>query len=171
MSLYNLFEHAATVTAIPFAIIGFGVTIWQTIKARTAAEAARDAANSAKVQVSRSNLLLLIPQLQKAEEELERAVTGDSTSAVIYWLGIWRWHGSQLRGYLSITLPSDRKILKLLQSSLTVAGATKNQLVGPDAHELAKETKAVRDAIVLVTTELGALAASQSSEIGDSSHG
>jgi hypothetical protein len=168
---YDLVEHAATITAIPLALAGFGATIWQTTRARKAAEAASAAATSAKVQMSRANLLLLIPQLQKAEEELERAVTERSLSASIYWLSAWRWQAGLLRAYLSITAPSDRKVLKLIQSSLTIAGSTKNGLVGNISADLIKDTLAVRDAIVLVTTELGALAATQSSEVGDGANG
>jgi hypothetical protein len=171
MTFYNLVEHAATITAIPFALGGFGATIWQTWKARKAAEAANDAATSAKVHMSRANLLLLIPQLQKAEEELERAVTEQSLATVIYWLGAWRWQASQLRAYLSMTASGDRKVLKLIQNSLATAGNTKTRLVGNSAADLIKETIGVRDAIALVTTELGALAASQSSEVGDGANG
>ena len=74
-------------------------------------------------------------------------------------------------GHISITAPSDRRIFKLIQSSLTIAGSTKTNLVGNVSADLVKDTLAVRDAIVLVTTELGALAASQSSDVGDGANG
>ncbi|GAA2738851.1 hypothetical protein [Actinocorallia aurantiaca] len=165
MSLYDLVDRITTVTTIPFTFIGFSIAIWQIVKSRRAAEAAQRAAISTQKRLARSGLLVLIPQLQRAEEELEKAIAQNSKEFAIVWLTTWRWQAGQLRGHLKIASPADRKLLKLIQESVTSAAIAKNELVGSSANNLVTKTKKVREAIAGVTNELGSLMALQGMEI------
>lgn len=170
MSVNDAVTLAAAYTAIPFALIGFGITIRQASKAKTAAEAARDAAKMTQSALARNSLLVLIPQLQRVEEELERAVQTDSADLIITWLSNWRWQAGQVRGLLSKSSSENRKILKSLQSSIAISAKAKSDIIDGTVEELAISTKAVRDAIAEVTNELGALAALQGIAIGESTN-
>src|SRR6266571_3879160 len=156
VSFHGLVQQAAEYTAIPFAMIGFGITFWQLSKTRRAAELARDAARLAQSDISRGSLLILIPQLQRVEEELERAVRIDSADMVLSWLGNWRWQAGQARGLLAIASPGNRGILKALQSSLAAAAIVRSHLIdSSDDDSLAAMTRPARDAITNVTNQLG----------------
>ena len=168
MSLYDLVDHITTMTTIPFTVTGFGIAIWQTIKTRKAAEAAQSAVDATQRKLSRTSLLVLIPQLQRAEGELERAINQGSKDLVINWLAEWRWQASQLRGHLKIASPSDRRLLKLIQDSVVSAATTKTGLVGITIGDLSMESQKALAAIANVTNELGSLMAQQGIESGGS---
>jgi hypothetical protein len=67
---------------------------------------------------------------------------------------------------LAITSPSDRKILKSLQSSVAVAALIKSDLIDGSADNIAMVTRPARDAIADVTNQLGVLAVTQAAHIG-----
>lgn len=147
------------VTAIPFAVVGFGVTFWQLRKTKDAANAASDAARRAQRQISRGNILMLLPQIQRIEDELERAIQLDQVQLAISWLATWRWQAGQLRGLLPNENNQRRRLHRSLQASISVAAETKIRLLDPaQASDLVAITNAVRAAIAAVTNELGALA-------------
>jgi hypothetical protein len=168
MSLNSYVELASAYSAIPFALAGFGFTIWQIVKTRTAAESALDAARSAQHSIVRNSLLMLIPQLQRVEEELERAVRTQSEDSVVTWLSSWRWQAGQVRGFLAEASPHNKQVLSALQSSIAMAAQVKSAIIDGPLEDLPIITKAARDAIADVTNELGALAAMQGARIGAS---
>ena len=163
---YWYIEHAAAIAAIPLAIAGFGFTLWQIRKARTAAEAARDAAKEAQRGIGRGTLLLLIPQLQRTEDEVERAIGDGKQDLMFSWLAIWRWQASQLRGLLKVAAPDERGILKAIQKSMVATADLKTELFGIQNSDLVDATREVRTAITAVTNGLGELAVVQGMQIG-----
>jgi hypothetical protein len=163
---YAFVEHATTITAIPLAIIGFGFTLWQVRKTRKAAEAARDAAGLAQRGIGRGNLLVLIPQLQRVEDELERAIHSGHQELALTWIGTWRWQAGQLRGLIQVTAPTNRKMLKAIQTSMVAASDAKASLVSEKTIDLAAETKGVMSAIAAVTVDLGEIAVIQGMRVG-----
>jgi hypothetical protein len=167
VSVTTIVGDVAAYTAIPFALIGFGATIWQTTKARNAAEAARDAAKAAQSSISRNSLLMLIPQLQRVEDELERAVQIESAELAITWLSSWRWQAGQVRGFLGRSSAENKRILRALQSSISMAAQVKSAIIDGSPDDLASITRSARKAIADVTNEIGALAATQGVQIGD----
>ncbi|MFD4725006.1 hypothetical protein ACFWNW_07960 [Streptomyces seoulensis] len=169
MSLYSSIDVAATVTSIPFAVVGFGVTIWQSRQAKNAAEAARDAAREATDNISRASLLVLIPQMHRVEEELERAVRDKSVDLALSWLSTWRWQAGQARGFLSSSTADEVEVLSALQASVTAARSSKAKLIDSQGVDIVAATKQALSAIGKVTGELGALAASYGIQMGGGS--
>ena len=164
--VYWYVEHATNIATIPLAVAGFGFTLWQIRKARNAAEAARDASREAQRGIGRSTLLLLVPQLQRTEEELERAIGNKQQDLVVSWLTIWRWQAGQLRGLLKVAAPTERDIMKAIQKSMVASAELKTDLVGIKSNDLAVATKEVRIAIAAVTNGLGELSMVQGLQIG-----
>jgi hypothetical protein len=164
--VYWYVEHVSIIATIPLAIAGFGFTLWQIRKARTAAEAARDAARDAQRGIGRGTLLLLIPQLYRTEEELERAIGDGQPGLMLSWLAIWRWQASQLRGLLKVTAPDERGILKAIQKSMVATADLKTEMLGIKSNDLVDATKEVRTTIAAVTNGLGELAMVQGMQIG-----
>ncbi|MEU3319621.1 MULTISPECIES: hypothetical protein [unclassified Streptomyces] len=158
MSFYDLVDKASTYTSIPFAIVGFGVTIWQSWRAASAAEEAKLAAESMRDRISKSSLIMLIPQLVRIEDEIDRALNGNDVGLVVSWLNTWRWQASQARGFLQAAKADDPKVMKALQASITACGEAKNTLVAGTSN-LVQDSAAARKAISKAVGELGSLAA------------
>jgi hypothetical protein len=166
VSLSSFIDSANTWTSIPFAVIGFGVTIWQTTKAKTAAELANKAAQDVRENIGRASLLVLIPQLHRAEEQLERAVRDQSVDLVLSWLSTWRWQAGQARGLLNENDQLQRDVIISLQESIAAASSAKSKLIDGAAPNVILATRAVRTAVSKVTSELGAMAASYGLQVG-----
>ncbi|MGX4657546.1 hypothetical protein ACWCHM_28070 [Micromonospora sp. SCSIO 07396] len=167
MNVLDLIGHVADISAVPVAIIGFGVTYNQVKKTRKAAEAAESAARNSQKAIGRSSLLGLIPQLQRVEEELDRAIRSGSEPVVASSLQSWRWQAGQVRGLLQVGKLARRELLVDIQDSVSAASQAQIELSGSGGDlNLAAATKDVRDAIAKVTNELGAIATVQGIQAG-----
>ncbi|MFC0527228.1 hypothetical protein [Phytohabitans kaempferiae] len=167
MDFFDVAGRIADVTAVPGLVTGFVITYRQLRKTRTAADAARDAAHNAQASIGRSNLLVLIPQLQRVEEELDRAVRQGVEEVVVSALQGWRWQAGQVRGLLEAGRLGNQSLLTDIQHSVTAAAVAQHNLHGPSKN-LVSTTHKVRQAIAKVTNELGAVATVQGIQAGDS---
>ncbi|MFC8454607.1 hypothetical protein [Kitasatospora sp. NPDC057223] len=158
MSFYDLVDHVATITSIPFAVIGFAITIWQTWKARTAAEKAQEAAEVMRDRITRSSLVMLIPQLTRVEDEIDRAVSDGNVRLAISWINTWRWQAGQVKGLLQAAQADDPKIMKALQASIVASGEAKNALLA-GSSDLYADSAVMRRTISRASGELSSLAA------------
>lgn len=157
--------------SIPLSILGFGLSIWgvvyaimQVAKTKNAAEEARDSAKRSETLLLRNQLILLIPILHRNEGDLENAVEHDERRLVQYHLSSWRWHSSQFRSYLG-NHSEDKKLAKAVQASIALAAETKLS-VNDTTKSLGDICAPVREAIAVVTGELGRLAADETSKAG-----
>lgn len=167
LNVLDLMGHVADVSAVPVALAGFGITYYQIRKTREAAEAAEGAARNSQAAIGRSNLLVLIPQLQRVEEDLDRAVRDGSEQVVISSLQAWRWQAGQVRGLLEVGRLASRELLVDIQDSVSAASQAQIELAGSGGElSLAIATKDARDAIAKVTNELGAVATVQGIRAG-----
>lgn len=165
-SFYSVIDVLSTTLSLPLAIIGFGVAYFQIRKTRAAAESARDAALAARSDASRAAILILLPQLQRVEEQIDRAVETRSVELVLSWSNAWRWQASQLSGHIDVVASSRPQLPQLLQASVMAASTAKTALVGSSTPpDIARATKRMRDAIMAVTSELGALTVHYSSPV------
>lgn len=156
---YDVVDHVSTSLSIPLAVVGFVIAIRQINKSRSAAEAARDAATNTTADLNRAGILVLLPQLQRVEEQIERAVDSGSTELFIAWANVWRWQASQFRGYLELAEVDSKTLSEHIQKSVTLVTVAKSSLVGNSSVDLVKATKKALESIAVVTSELGALAA------------
>lgn len=155
MNWPGIFEDANLYFGIPLAVAGFGATYYQALRARGASEAARDAAQSAEQTISRNHLLVLLPQLQRVENDLDFAVEQGDRKLASFLMSNWRWQAGQLRGFLKDD-PQNRKTLKAIQTSITLAASAKIDVLDT-ANPVAKTARPVQDAIAAVTGDLGHL--------------
>ncbi|MEU9643850.1 hypothetical protein [Streptomyces sp. NPDC048188] len=171
MSFYSIVDAASTWTAIPLAGLGFGITIFQTYKAKSAAESARIAAEGVREGISRASLLVLIPQLHRIEDQFERSVRDRSLDLTIAWLSTWRWQAGQVRGFLDEDEPTQREMITLLQASISAAASAKARLIDEDSPNVVLATKNARQAMSKVTSGLGAMASTHGMQAGGNGSG
>lgn len=157
-ALYGFVDVASTSLSMPVAITGFWIAIAQIRKTTRAAEAAREAASNARADARRAGILILLPQLQRAEEQIDRAIDGRSVDLLIAWANTWRWQASQLNMYLQRERVTSTTLPPLLQASVLAAARIKQGLDNTSQIAWSRTTKRLSDAVTAVTNELGGLA-------------
>jgi hypothetical protein len=158
--------------SIPIALAGFGLTYWQARKARTAAEAAKTAADSAKNQFRLVSAASLLPQLSQLEEAVVVAARTKSPEMLTHVLGSWLWQAALCRGYLDSTRPEEDAVMKKLQKSITTASTLKVAAASFDGNtDWHLTTEPARKSIADVTQRLGTIAAQQAVRTEDDPDG
>ncbi|TQS45887.1 hypothetical protein [Cryptosporangium phraense] len=157
-------------SALPLQLIGLGIAIWQIRKAfaeasaaRAAAERAEQAAKNTQVSLMRNHLLILIPQLQRAESDIEWAIGRADPDSIIHHLGVWRWQASQLKGMAGAAIRRDPGLETSIDDSLDAAALAKVALQN-HSGDVAKKTRGVQLSIAAVTKRIGELAAQISAD-------
>ncbi len=171
MTFRSLVENASLYSSIPFAIIGFGITYWQLIKTRNAAQAATQAAYNAQRQLARNHIIILLHQLPRAEEELDRAISSGSVESTAAWLNTWRVQAGQLRGLLKDDDGVDPGFSANIQSSIVDAAGAKDKILRRPGPDLSGNTRQARTSIGRVTNEIGELMSHYSTSNGVSGAG
>jgi chromosome segregation ATPase len=153
-----------------------GIAIFQLRKTRTAAEASRVAVVETARGLATYQALLLLPQLERLEAELDEAVKAAADNAddadalkvardkAEKVLLSWRQHCSRLRGLLSAADVNAPDIDVILQESVVLAGSAKNDLV-TRKKSLGRAVSGVGKSITEVNNQLGGLSAQLSSDV------
>jgi hypothetical protein len=150
-------------------IAGFAVTLWQLRRTKNAADAARRAAQFAESRFANNHLLVLLPQLERIESDLQSAVQADNPDIVMHHLTAWRWQAGQLHALLAKGKTPDPDFMKALLQSVTLAADAKRAILESSGPVL-KATRRVRDGIAVVTNSLGQLAIELSTASEEDSH-
>ena len=155
--------------ALPIALVGFGIAIWQVRDAVTAANGAKSAADAAKSAaedaIERFKSLsasALIPQLVRLEEAVDVAVERQSVDLLRHVVQNWRWQAGSCREFLDENVEAEAAVMKKIQRSITAATSLRGELHGFSAStDWIAETTKLRKSIGDVTADLGALSAQQ----------
>jgi len=70
-------------TGLLASVIGFGATLYQISKTRSAAEAAQSAVTRTEQQLAVNHMMLLIPQLAVIETEIEASASSKSREGTL----------------------------------------------------------------------------------------
>ena len=89
-------------------------------------------------------MLVLLPQLQKLEGDLDAAVTTGVRDAIIRHLAEWRRLATEVHGLIENQNYADAEAVAQLQRSAVTAATTKSQLLDPGISDLVKATHTVR---------------------------
>jgi hypothetical protein len=166
--LWHWVETANAICAIPLAAVGFSVTIWQTARARSAADAARAAAESAKSGFRLISAAQLLEHLNGTEQAFIVAVTKQSPDLLLRLVGDWIWHANQCRGFLDAAKRDQKVVMVNIQKSVTQLTSLKHVVHSFDGStNWWVKTARARIAIANVTADLGVIAANQSISGGE----
>lgn len=100
-----------------------------------------------------------------------RAIRDNSPELLLAWISIWRWHAGELRGYLDIDIPVEKKVMKSIQRSIVLCGAVKVDINSQAAKWSGSTITSLQESVATVTAELGNLSVSQLLSIEGSSNG
>ncbi len=145
--------------------IGFVIAIWQIRRGVRASEASARAIKATANRLAANQLLLLVPQLELLDYELDIAVRASDREGAERALVRWRYLSSKVRGVL-LGLGSDSAMIERLQRSASLATLAKGVL-RDNSKPLQTSTKRVSFAISEVCNEITAFSAQLSTEPGD----
>lgn len=147
-------------------IIAFAILIWQIRRAANLAEAARDAAMSASLQSATYNLLVLAPQFDRCEAQLESSVRVGDAQLALEGLKQWRRLTAELKGLLKDHHENRQEITKQLDRSLVLLVAAKKLVIQDDGTTLIQNTERLRDAMSKSTDLIATLTAQVRTRLG-----
>lgn len=153
-----------TALALPLATVGFIATFVQATRAKSKAEAARLAAIDAQSRMSRNHMLVLLPQLQRIEDDLDTAIKDKEVKLVLHYLSNWRWQTGQAKQILENESQPNLRAIKAMNKSIALATRTKLDIVAAasasssEGFDLTVITRSLSESIAAVTSEMGALA-------------
>lgn len=136
-------------------LLGFGLAIAQLHRTRRAVDAANSAIGRTQRQLAVHQALLIIPQLQKLEGDIDLAVVSESREVAIRHLAEWRRLASDVCGLVNGRV-SDEGV-RTIQQSAVAAGEAKSLLLSP-SNDLLDNTDHARSRIAGACEVLGALA-------------
>jgi hypothetical protein len=169
VSVYSLIEHISTISAVPFAICGFGITFWQLARTKRAALAAQAAAESAAHTVGKNNLVSLIYKLEPIEGQLENAVKSNCKQWVISILRDWRLQAAEARELIELLKPvapaKKKSVLRSIQRSVSAVVSAKDRLAESSSVDLEGTTLLAMKALAAANEELRRLAVNVDAEI------
>lgn len=156
-----------TVITGPLTVLGIGLAWIQLRRTADAAEATKDAVETTAKNMALYQLLVLLPQMQQHEAELDAAVDAKDARRVIGVLNEWRRTGTEVRGLLDSRPQTDADLLQLLQESFTDAyGAKRALLADSDPGFVTDATATVRDSVAKVSVLVGALTGQLKANVG-----
>lgn len=132
-------------------VVGFIVAIFQIVKTRDAATAAKDAADETSSRMRNNFLLVLLPQFQAVETELDYAIQGEDRGAARRALLAYSRVASQVAEILIPTSEDQSRFVQELRDSANLASQAKGKLAS-DARTT------VRSAAAPVQVQIGLMA-------------
>lgn len=145
---------------------GFAVTLYQLRRTRKIAEATKDTVVAATGRVRYNQLLVLIPQLQSLESELDSALREIDPRVAERALVRWKQLASQTAGILGATGPAQAALVSELKKSCGLAVEAKGRLV-ESPEDVKTITKGVREAISRLCDSLGTVLGSMATDAGE----
>jgi hypothetical protein len=144
-------------------IVGFVFALLQISKTRSAAEAAGRSAAVTQKQLASNQLLILIPQLRWLSGELDAAIEADDAQLARRHLDSWRWQASHVHGLLIDDHSIQRRLLRGLQESVSLAFGAITSLIDGKRPVL-EACRQARESIGLVCNELSTWVGQQSAQ-------
>lgn len=136
-------------------VAGLALAIWQVYRTRKAVDAANSAIQRTQRQLAIHQALVVIPQLQKLEGDIDLAVSGGTREAAIRYLAEWRRLASDVCGLVGTH--ASEEIVRTVQQSAVAAGEAKSLILSP-SNELLPNTDHARARIAAACEGLGTLA-------------
>jgi hypothetical protein len=146
-------------------IAGLVAALVQLKRTKDAVTAAQEAIERTEARLSINQVLVLLPQMQKLEDDLDAAVHGQSQEAVLRHLGQWRMLAMEVFGLVKGQDYADEAALDQLRASAVSAASAKGQLIGTHKN-LVTTTRTVRREIATAAAYAGTLSGTLKSYSG-----
>ena len=138
------------VVALVLTLAGIGISTWQAVRARSAAEAAKRSADAMARRVRDLMLSAVLPQLREAEQDLRLARQHGERDVAVRSIARWRGHVSEARGLLVARGALSEADDVLVSGCLGQADSAE--------EALAREVATVADAVTALLRDMGNLA-------------
>ena len=157
-SAFDLVNFGIGVIGLIVTFVGFWIAIVQIRKTKSAAEAAARAAKVGSVRIRYNQLLMVVPQMQNLELEIDSAIQQSDSYAVERALLRWRQLAASSHGILGQMGESYKEIVEGIEKTRGTAITVKGRLSAPDATKpVATVTLGVRKEISTMNDRLASI--------------
>ena len=146
---------------VAISIVGFKYTLDQVKKTKSAAESAKSAAIEMKSSMSKSYLLILLPQLNRLADDLASAARRQEFNLISLHIQQWRWSSGQLSGLIDLKDKESEQVRNLIHKSIS-KGIKVRFTKTVDGSEIIENLDPYLDAVQQVTAQFGKLSISES---------
>ncbi|MFI7433243.1 hypothetical protein [Micromonospora haikouensis] len=140
-------------------LVGLAVAIFQIWRTGRIAAATKVAMEEAVRRISLFNILLVVPELSRIENDLDRAANSENPDEVRRSLREWREVASDFYGLLDGEAGNHDELMTLVRQSVTLSTVAKGQLISSKQGSVLSATKRVRESIEHVCQETRVFAA------------
>lgn len=165
MSGVDKVNIAIGVVGIALTIVGFWIALVQLSRTKTAAVAARDAVTTGTERIRYNQLLMLVPQMQSLEVELDLAIQQDDAMTGGRVLLRWRQLAATAHGILGPMGPSYEELVTMIDRTRGNAIQAKGRLSEPGGRAVSALVSGVRKEVAVVNDRLGSIVGQLSTEI------
>jgi hypothetical protein len=133
-------------------VVGFALTIWQLVRTANASEESVKAIKRTEQRMALNHLLVLLPQLQNIENDLDHAIEVNDRNWAIRTLVTCKNVASEVAALLEDQDSVDQQVVAALVSTSKIAATAKSDIIS-------RETQSIADLTIDVRRELSGLAA------------
>lgn len=144
-----------SIIGLPLTLIGLALTWIQAKNAVKAAKAAQIATTRTAQAIRAKQLMLLVPQLSQTVREFDSAIESDSFAHARRDLERWRWQATSIHGILSAAEESERRLLKVVQTSIALA-QTADRVLRDRKEGISMSCAQVYEAMIIACDSLNA---------------
>lgn len=139
-------------------VVGFVIAIWQLVRTANAAKATKDAVERAENRMAINHLLVLLPQFQLIESDLDIAAQYNDRGLARRSLVAYAHFAAEVATILQGQGKSDQTLITDLRTSATQASQIKAGLIdAPSGKSIKQLTKDIRDKVSSLSVHIGTL--------------
>lgn len=146
------------VAGLVVSVVGFGVAFWQLIRTANAAKATKSAIERAERRMATNHLLVLLPNFQLIENDLDAAAQNDDPGLARRALVAYAHFATEVAAILQSQERVDQTLITDLRTSATLASQAKAILIdAPKGKSTRQVTKDARERISSLSVHIGTL--------------
>jgi hypothetical protein len=147
------------IAGLAVSVVGFVIAIWQLWRTANAAQATKKAIERAEKRMAKNHLLVLLPQFQLIENDLDAAAQNDDLGLARRALVSYAHFAAEVAAILQDQEKVDETLVTDLRTSATQASLAKAVLIDAAKGKTVRQlTKDVRDRISGLSVHIGTLA-------------
>lgn len=149
------------IAGLVLTVVGFAVTIGQLVRTTNASVAAREALEVATLRLSKNHLLVLLPQIQIFEGDLDVASADEDKKLAMRTLKAFRHAASQAASLMENDPdPREMELIEMLIDGSKIAAKTKALLASGTDKPVSEVLRSASSKITVISGKASGLLAS-----------
>lgn len=153
-----MLSNVLGIVGLAITAIGFSITIWQLIRTANASEASVEAIKRTERRMALNHLLVLLPQFQTIENDLDHAIDVNDRRWAMRALVNCKNVSSEVAAMLEGQDSVDQEIIRTLRVLSRDASSAKSALVSEPDETITQLTVEIRQELTGLAAQMAAVA-------------